>query len=81
MRPLYAGRALQDCLKCDHSHLSDLKWRKRLKNRRLTTGKFNLLAFSVLSRSNENAAVIFTSQENFLKKRRLAMGAHFNFVY
>ena len=72
MRPLYAGRALQVCLKCDHSHLSDLKWRKRKKNRRMTFGKFNLLAFSLLSRSNENAAV-FSSRENFLKKRRLAM--------
>ena len=45
----------------------------------MTIGKFNLLAFSLLSRSNENAA--FTSQENFLKKRRLAMGAHLNFAY
>ena len=31
MLPLYAGRALQGCLKCDHSHLSDLKWRKYAK--------------------------------------------------
>ena len=38
----------------------------------MTVGKFNLLAFSLLSRSNENAAV-FSSRENFLKKRRLAM--------
>ena len=66
MRPLYAGRVLQyRNLKCDHSNLTDLKWKK---GRRMTIGKFNLLAFSLLYRSNENAAVIFSSRENFLKK-------------
>ena len=48
----------------------------------MTIGKFNLLAFSLLSRSNENAAV-FSSRENFLKKKEAGydiMGAHFNFV-
>ena len=54
MRPLYAGRVL----KCDHSNLSDLKWKK---GRRMIISKFNLLAFSPLSHSNENAAVIFSS--------------------
>ena len=54
MRPLYAGRVL----KCDRSNLSDLKWKK---GRRMTISKFNLLAFSPLSHSNENAAVIFSS--------------------
>ena len=61
MRPLYAGRVL----KCDRSNLSDLKWKK---GRRMTISKFNLLAYSPLSHSNENAAVIFSSLENFLKK-------------
>ena len=54
MRPLYAGRVL----KYDRSNLSDLKWKK---GRRMTISKFNLLAFSPLSHSNENAAVIFSS--------------------
>ena len=35
----------------------------------MTIGKFNLLAFSLLSRSNENAAVIFLLRKRiFLKK-------------
>ena len=47
----------------------------------MTIGKFNLLAFSLLSRPMKMQLLFFTSQENFLKKRRLAMGAHFNFPY
>ena len=31
----------------------------------MTIGKFNLLAFSLLSRSNENAAVIFFVAREF----------------
>ena len=42
----------------------------------MTIGKFNLLAFSLLSSSNENASV-FSSRENFLYD---IMGAHFNFA-
>ena len=46
----------------------------------MTIGTFNLLAFSLLSHSNENAAVIFFVAREFSQKRRLAMGAHFNFA-
>ena len=46
----------------------------------MTIGTFNLLAFSLLSHSNENAAVIFFVAREFSQKKRLAMGAHFNFA-
>ena len=35
----------------------------------MTIGKFNLLAFSLLSRSNENAAVIFFVAREFSLKK------------
>ena len=47
----------------------------------MTIGKFNLLVFSLLSLSNENAAVIFFVAREFSLKKELAMGAHFNFAY
>ena len=34
----------------------------------MTIGKFNLLAFSLLSRSMKMQLLFFSSQENFLKK-------------
>ena len=49
----------------------------------MSIGKFNLLAFSLLSRSNENAAVIFFVAREFSLKKEAGydiMGAHFNFV-
>ena len=48
----------------------------------MTIGKFNLLAFSLLSLSNENEAVIFFLARELCLKKEAGydiMGAHFNF--
>ena len=42
----------------------------------MTIGKFNLLAFSLLSRSNENAAVIFFRRKRILLKEGGWLWAH-----
>ena len=42
----------------------------------MTIGKFNLLAFSLLSRSNENAAVIFYFAREFSFKKGGWLWAH-----
>ena len=42
----------------------------------MTNGKFNLLAFSLLSPSNENAAVIFYFEREFSLKKGGWLWAH-----
>ena len=42
----------------------------------MTIGKFNLLVFSLLSLSNENAAVIFFVAREFSLKKRSWLWAH-----
>ena len=45
----------------------------------MTIGKFNLLTFSLLSRSNENAAVIFYFAREFSLKKEAGYGRTFQF--
>ena len=49
------------------------------KGKRIAIGKFNLLAFSLLSRSNENAAVIFFVAREFSEKKEAGYGHTFQF--